>query len=92
MKFPLRVLRTAKKHQASARLRYLIYRLALEQCPRPSVRALCEEAGIDHSTVTTYITRGSFSSKLALEFQERFGRELAAAEWLTSPLKITTTK
>lgn len=90
MKFPLWVLRTAKKNQASARLRYLVYRLALDNCPRPSVRAVCELAGIDHSTVTTYITRGSFSSKLALEFQERFGRDLAAAEWLTSPLNIKT--
>lgn len=88
MKFPQHVLRASKKTQASARLKYLVYRMALELSPRPSIRALCEIIGVEHSTVATYITRGAFSYPLAAKMQEKFGRDLAAAEWLTSPLSI----
>lgn len=91
MQFPKWVLDASKKTQASARLRYLVYRLALEVSPKPTVRALCAHVEIDHSTVTTYITRGAFSATLAMQFQKKFGRALADAAWLTDPLSIVAT-
>lgn len=91
MKFPEWVLKASKKNQASARLRYLVYRIALEASPKPTVRALCENIDIDHSTVTTYITRGAFSPNLARLFEKKFGRDIADAMWLTDPLCIVPT-
>ncbi len=91
MKFPEWVLKAPKRLQASARLRYLVYRLAIEITPKASVRALCEQTAIDHSTVTLYIKRGQFSPSLAHAWQKQFGRTLVRAEWLIEPLDIPVT-
>jgi len=91
MKFPKWVLKAPKKLQASARLRYLCYRLAIEVTPKASVRALCEQTSIDHSTVATYIRRGEFSNALAAKWEEQFGPHLAQASWFTDPLNIPLT-
>lgn len=90
MKFPTWVTKTrGKKAQASARLRYLIYRLAIEFTDTATVRALCETTGIaKHSTVSLYLSQGAFSQGMAERFEEHFGSDIITAAQLTAPLEI----
>ena len=90
MMFPLWVQKArSKKAQATARLKYILYRLAIEQAGTPTIRGLCE--GIDfanHATVSLYVKKGAFSHRMAEAFEEHFGSDAVTAAQLTDPLSI----
>ena len=81
----------SKKAQASARLRYIMYKLAIEHTPTGSIRGLCETCKLgSHTTVSLYISQGAFSQHLAERFEERFGSAIITAAQLVAPLDIPT--
>lgn len=90
MKFPKWVLRIrSKRQQASARLRYMLYRIALEVSDTPTIRSMCVQTGVaNHSTVSLYISQGAFSNALAARFEEIFGPDIITADALTDPMSI----
>ena len=81
----------SKKQRASLRLRYIISKISLQISGRQSHRALAEHVGLNHSTISLYVSRGAFSEKAAKTIEERVGRTICRAEWLTDPLNIETT-
>lgn len=81
--------RMSKAQRATARLKFILNHLALHYTGRNSMRALAEKVGYDHSTLSTYIRRGSFSQQAADEIVEKL--ECTAtikAEHLVDPLSI----
>lgn len=77
------------KQQASARLKYMLYRLSIEFAEKPTIRALCDASGAaKHSTVSIYITKGSFSELCAQRFEEFFGAGNITAAALMDPLSV----
>lgn len=50
-----------KKERAAARLKYVLAVISAKHTGRQSMRALAEKVELDHSTLSTYIRRGSFS-------------------------------
>lgn len=84
--FPKWVLKTPKKQQATQRLTYILYRIALEHTPTPSLRSLCETSKVaSNTTVSIYIERGFFSPTLAARFEKAFK---IPASWLTDPMSM----
>lgn len=78
-----------KGAQASARLRYMLCRLANEFSERATIRSVCELSGAaNHSTVSLYISKGSFSEACAARFEEFFGAEHITAAALVAPLEV----
>lgn len=90
MQFPSWVLKTrGAKQQASARLRYMLYSLALEVSPRPSLHGLAEKTRIaEHSTLSLALKKGALSQKIAESFEDHFGSAVVTAEQLTNPMSI----
>lgn len=81
----------SNKAKASARLRYIIIRLAIEHSASASVRAMCDSAGLcRHSVVALYISKGAFSQRLAEKFEQHFGSDIITAAALMDPLSIET--
>lgn len=77
------------KMQASARLRYMLYRLAIDYTDKPTIRALCIASGAGkHSTVSLYVAQGAFSQALAERFEKFFGAEHITAAALMDPLSV----
>jgi hypothetical protein len=74
--------RKTKKAKASARLKFVLTNLAAQHTSRSSMRALANLVGLDHSTLSTYIRRGSFSKPAADRIEERIGAvsNITAAE------------
>lgn len=92
MKFPHWVDQPRSKDaRASNRLKFIITTLAVHATGRQSMRALAEVVGLDHSTLSLNIRRGSFPEKSAALIEEKFGRKLVKREYLMSPLAITST-
>ena len=81
----------SKKRRASLRLRFIVSNLALNVSGRQSHRALAEHVGLNHSTISLYVSRGAFSEKAAKTIEQRVGQTTCRAEWLTDPLNIETT-
>lgn len=82
--------RKTKKAKASARLKYVLANLAAQHTSRSSMRALADKVGLDHSTISTYIRRGSFSEPAALRIQEAMvaeGSDITAAD-LIDPMRM----
>lgn len=78
-----------KKAQASARLRYILARLAIEYTDSPSVRGLCVSTGLcGPSVVSAYINQGAFSPVLAEKFEKHFGASVINAKALIDPMSI----
>lgn len=77
-----------KSEKASARLRYLINRIAAELGPINSLKSVGDEIGVNYSTILSYIDRGSFSRATADKLEERFD---VPAEWLLDPMSIDDT-
>lgn len=90
MKFPKWVApaKAAKAVIASNRLRYLVGRLAVEFSADGSLKALCDKAGVSHSTICIYVRQGRFSPAMATKFEKTFGTEFCKAEWLVDPSTI----
>jgi hypothetical protein len=61
-----------KSERASAVLRYVLANLAAKYTGRQSMRALAEVVGVDHSTLSTYIRRGSLSVATATRITVKF--------------------
>lgn len=79
----------SKKAQATARLRYIIYRLAIEHGDSASIRAMCDATGVcKHSVVSLYVSQGAFSRHMAERFEAHFGSDVVKADQLVSPLDI----
>lgn len=76
------------EQRASARLRYLINRAAVEATGRQSVRGLCEKIAMDHSSISFAIRRGYFTEQMAQAIEAAVGRAVVKAEYLIAPLKI----
>ena len=75
-----------KQAKASARLRYLINRLAVEYSPAGTLKSVADAVDINYSTILIYIERGKFSEPLAEKFELVFG--IPAAD-LLDPLSIS---
>lgn len=90
MKFPTWTRRTGltRQERAAKRLRYIVYRLAIEVCETPTIRALAERGGIDHATISCALRAGRFSEELAARFEAAFGRKLVRKDELIDPLAI----
>jgi hypothetical protein len=93
MRFPLWVdgKRMSKAARASARLKYMLSMLAAHVDGRQSMRALGDRVGLNHSTLSLYIRRGSFSESAARKIEEKIGRETIPFEYLVAPLDIAAT-
>jgi hypothetical protein len=75
--------------RATARLRYLVARAAIEATGSQSVRALAKKIEMDHSSISTAIRRGYFSEDMAAAIEAAVGRSsIIKIEHLTEPLKI----
>lgn len=75
--------------RATARLRYLVARAAIEATGSQSVRALAKKIEMDHSSISTAIRRGYFSDDMAAAIEAAVGRSsIIKIEHLTEPLKI----
>lgn len=74
--------------RASARLQYLISLAAVEATGRQSVRALCEQIQMDHSSMSLAIRRGYFTEKMANAVANAVTSKSIRAEYLIAPLKI----
>lgn len=81
--------RKTKKAKASARLKYVLSNLAAQHTSRSSMRALGDLVGLDHSTLSAYIRRGSFSEPAAKRIEDRLGldSDITAAE-LMDPMTM----
>ena len=77
--------------RASARLRYLVNRAALEATGKQSVRALAEKIEMDHSSISNAIRRGYMSEGMAMAIEQSVGRAVLKANYLINPLKIKAT-
>lgn len=77
-----------EEQRASARLRYLINRAAIEATGRQSVRGLCEQIEMDHSSLSFAIRRGYFTESMAQAIEAAVGRAIVKSEYLIAPLKI----
>jgi lambda repressor-like predicted transcriptional regulator len=77
-----------KSERASARLRYMLAVLAAKHTGRQSMRALSEMVGLDHSTLSTYIRKGSFSERSANRIAEAIGTDEITADMLMNPLEV----
>lgn len=76
------------EQRASARLRYLISKAAVEATGRQSVRGLCVTISMDHSSISSAIRRGYFTEQMAKAVEAAVGRKVIRHEYLTAPLKI----
>ena len=74
--------------RASARLRYLVNRAALEAPGKQSVRALAEKIEMDHSSISNAIRRGYMSEGMAQAIVQSVGLSMLKADYLINPLKI----
>lgn len=95
MRFPAWVdgPRKTKSQRASARLKYIINTLAAQHTDRGSIRALALRVGLDHSTISLYITAGKFTETAAVKIIAALAcvpRDLKPS-YLTDPLSIPTT-
>ena len=83
--------RLTKKQRATGRLRYILMTLSTELTGRNSMRAFGQLVGLDHSTLSKYITQGYFTEKAASQVQVRIGDKgqfKVTAEMLMKPLDI----
>ena len=76
------------QERASARLRYLVNRAAIEATGKQSVRALAEKIEMDHSSISNAIRRGYMSEGMAQAIEQSVGRAVLKANYLINPLKI----
>ena len=89
VRFPQWVEDHKKDHErASARLQYLVSLAAVEATGRQSVRALCEQIQMDHSSVSLAIRRGYFTEKMATAVANAVSSKTIRPEYLVAPLKI----
>lgn len=90
MQFPPWVLKTrGVRHQKTARLRFMLYSLALQVSPRPSLHAIRAKTGLaDNSTLSLYIGKGAMSPPMAESFEKFFGSAVVKAEWLVDPMTV----
>lgn len=81
-----------KKERQSARLKYVLGVIAAKNTGRQSMRALADMVGLDHSTLSTYIRRGSFSvpaaEKVIAGLQQHKIAPEVTVEQLIDPLLI----
>lgn len=84
--------RKTKAQRATARLKFIVTHLALHYTGRNSMRALAEKVNYDHSTLSLYIRRGSFSEQAAEEIVTKLGcaKDVKASD-LVDPLSISAT-
>lgn len=90
MKFPNWTRRTglSRLERSAKRLRYLVYRLAIEVLETPTIRGLGDKAGIDHSSISCALRTGRFTPEMAEKFEKAFGRKLVRKEDLINPLAV----
>lgn len=90
MKFPTWTRRTGltRQERSAKRLRYLIYRLAIEVCETPTIRALGDKAGIDHSSISCALRTGRLTAEMADKFEKAFGRKLVNKAAFLDPLNV----
>lgn len=90
MKFPQWTRRTGltRQERSAKRLRYLIYRLAIEVCETPTIRDLGAKAGIDHSSISYALRTGRCTEDMAEKFEKAFGRKLVRKQDLVNPLAV----
>lgn len=81
----------SKKARATNRLKYLLTILAANATGRQSMRALAEKVGLDHSTLSGHIRKGSFPKKSATLIELKIGRDTIKHEDLMDPLSISQT-
>jgi len=94
MKFPKWVEppRTNKATRASNRLRYLLKRIAIERNAEGSLKKMCHEIGIDHSSLACAVRRGYCSERQALLIQDLIGADHTPWRYLRYPLDIEVEK
>lgn len=80
-----------KSQKPSARLKYILANLAARHTGRQSMRALAEKVGLDHSTLSLYIRRGSFSVSAAERIQTVLGAKEISAAVLITPMAYDRT-
>lgn len=78
----------SKKARAANRLKYILTVIANQTTGRPTMRALSEHVGLDHSTLSTHIRRGAFPKKSATLIEAKLGRDVVKHEHLMDPLSI----
>lgn len=74
--------------RASARLRYVMNVLAAKHTGGGSMRALAEKVSLDHSTISLYIRRGSFSQSAAERVVKMLKTDEVTVDMLINPLDI----
>lgn len=84
----------SKQQRASGRLKFITSTLATELSPRASMRALAEQVGLEHSTITKSIKQGFFSEKSAITMTYHLKTQSPwlTVEMLTSPMSIRKTR
>lgn len=90
MKFPAWVngQNKTKQQKASARLKYIMTMLAAKHAPSMSMRGLADIVGLDHSTLSFYIRKGSFSYKAASRIVDALPHGEITIDALMNPLDI----
>lgn len=90
MKIPDHVCRGKRRQEerATALLKYLIRKLALQHTERGSMRALSEKVSLDHSTVAIYVRQGRFSQSAAERIVNSLGDPELKVSYLTEPLSL----
>jgi len=74
--------------KSRARLKYIVGNLAARHTGRASMRALAEKVGMDHSTISGYIRRGSFSDQAAANVVAALSDSELSVAMLTTPLSL----
>lgn len=98
MKFPSWVdAPKSKEGKASNRLRYTLNMLAAHHTPRASVRSLAQFAGINPSTLSICVKRGSCSAEVAVKLDEKCLKPMPVpcdvnVKFLMEPMSIVIDK
>lgn len=77
-----------KEAKSTARLKFIVGNLAARHTGRASMRALAEHVGLDHSTISGYIRKGTFSEQAAATIIEKLGDTSVTTKMLIEPLTI----
>lgn len=87
MEFPDWVLHAPDEDKASARLRYLINKAAVECAGSGSLANFASAAGVDRTLLYRYITAGAFTESAAQRI-ERVAGHVVTAVMLVDPMSI----
>jgi len=82
--------RQSKESLATKRLQYLLCRAALATVPGGSITEFAAKAGVERSSLHTFVRKGEFSAKTAVAIEEFVGRDHTPHEFLRNPLGIAT--